>query len=261
MKKPTTITAAEVPRIFSDAHVRLMASTAGLEEIAEDKLQGFAASVQHAALIYLNYEPTSNEVHRQIDELVRAALRAAKARKRPDVACEEVVSLIERLSKQATKIMNRFCTLPDAETLRDPARQRDACETVARLGRMGAYFKLGRKRDRGKRSVTEVSVLYAPTLQQHPRRRDAQIAFLMGLEAAYVEATGEAPTPTANLNRPGPYARFVRACLDQLRAAANAVELINERDRRRKIMQLRHMVLRWDAAVAGIANRLSHQNP
>ncbi len=122
---------------------------------------------------------------------------------------------------------------------------------------MGAYLKLGRKRGGGKRSVTEVSVLYAPTQQQHPPRRAAQIAFVMGIEAAYVEATGEAPNATANLNRPGPYARFVQACLDRLRAGANAVEIINERDRRRKIMKLRNVARRWDAAVK--AARLAEQ--
>ncbi len=113
LKRRTAIAPKKVPDIFSVDQVRLMASTAALEKITEDKLQDFAASMQHAALIYLGYEPTDNEVHHEVDDLVRAALRAARARKRPDAACEKVAVLVQRFSKRALNIMKRFGTLPD----------------------------------------------------------------------------------------------------------------------------------------------------
>jgi hypothetical protein len=203
---------------------------------------------------------TLNEVHHEIDELVRAALRAVKARKGQDAACEEVARRVERLSVQARTLLNKRGTLPDAEALRDPTRQRDACETVARLGRVGAYRKQGRKRPGDKKSTTEVSVLYAPVLQQYPSRREGPAhAFVGWIEAAYIEATGKKPPCTANRSNPGPYAHFVQACLDELRASADAVDLINLRCWQSRMMRLRHLSRQWDKAVA--AARLSGQFP
>jgi hypothetical protein len=257
-KRPTTIAASDMPRVFSDDRVGAMAAELG---IPDDKLLLFAKEIRRAALIFFDdvSKATGNEVHHEVDELVRAALRAVKARKRPDADCENVAILVERLSGQARKLMNKRGTLPDAEALRDPARQRDACETVARLGRLGALREPGRKRPGGKQSTTEVSVLYAPTLQQHPLRREPQHAFVMLVETAYYEATGKLPTLTASRtgSGPGPFARFVQACLDELRAGASAVDLINELHRRRRSKRLGSLLLRWDKVVDEMIARLS----
>ena len=228
--------AQDVPAIFSDQRVRELLAEAELA-VGDDVC--FAAAVRDAALIYVREagEASGNEVHYEVDELLRAAVRAAKARKRKDAACENVAVRIEQLSGRARKLLSKRGTLPDAEALRDPASQCDACETLASICRIGARWEEDRRRPSGKRSMTIVPFLHAPELQQHPPRREAHLNFVMWLRIAYLEATGKQPSLTANPARPGPFARMVQACLDQVQASANAVELLNELQRRRKDKQ------------------------
>ena len=202
-----------------------------------------AAGVRDAALIYIrDTRATSDkEVHDEVDELLRAADCAVKRRKNKDAAYEKVAKPIERLSERTRKLLNKRSArptvaleMPDLEAFRDLARRDEACETSARLCRIGAAREEGRRRPGGKRSITLVSTLHAPEPQQHPSRRKAELNFVMWLRMAYLEATGEHPSLTANANRPGPFARMVQACLDEIRAGANAVELLNELQRRRK---------------------------
>jgi hypothetical protein len=82
--------------------------------------------------------------------------------------------------------------------------------------------------------MTMVSVLHAPALEQYPARREAHLYFMTMLRLAVLEATGMPPPPTANYHVPTPFAKMAQACLDRLHAGANAVELINELQRRRK---------------------------
>jgi hypothetical protein len=237
------------PCIFDNKCIAELARTAGLPSAAN--VPRFKAGIRKAALIYLREAgtPTDNEVYHEVDLLLRAADRAVSARKRKDAACEKVAVQIERLSERTRKLLSKRGTLPYAGTLRDPKMQHDACVTVARLCRMGARWKEGRRRHGGKRSMTKVSVLHAPALQQHPARHEAQLNFAMWVQVAYCEATGMLPTFTAHPDtalRPlSGFPKMLQICLNKLGAGANAVELLNELHRRRKQMR----------------DRLSHQNP
>jgi hypothetical protein len=82
--------------------------------------------------------------------------------------------------------------------------------------------------------MTMVSMLHAPEAEQHPARREAELNFVMWLRMAYLEATGKPPSHTANPARPGPFARMVQLCVNEVRASANAVEMLNELQRRKK---------------------------
>ena len=86
-------------------------------------------------------------------------------------------------------------------------------------------------------------------------------------------ATGDLPPFTTHHDRPGPFAQFVQACLDMVGADANAIELLHERQRRRQIKRLAHVVLRREKVldqmilhlarrkIIEIITRLSHRNP
>lgn len=235
----------DVPRIFSDQRIRELAAEAELP--LGDDLR-FAAGAREAARIYIGEASAAsdNEVHHEVDELLRAADRAVKLRKHKDAAYEDVAKRIEQLSERTRKLLNERSArptvaleMPDPEAFRDLARRDEACENIARLCRIGAFWKGDRRRPGGKRSMTMVSVLHAPELEQHPARREAQLNFVMWLEVAYLEATGKHPSLTADPKRPGPFARMVQACLNEVRASANAVELLNELQRRRKGMKRR----------------------
>ena len=82
MKKPTIIVASDVPRVFSNANVRQMAKRVGYAP-AESPDVAEAVRAELLALLEDLARPTTNEVHYEIDTLVRAAIRATKARKQP----------------------------------------------------------------------------------------------------------------------------------------------------------------------------------
>lgn len=109
----------------------------------------------------------------------------------------------------------------------DPAQRDDACAAIIRLCRGGGIRVDGRNRPDGKRSRSFKSLLYAPTPQDHPPRREAERRFVEDLQSAYRTVSGQEPAATANPNRPGPFARFVQACLNDVKSGANAVGLIN----------------------------------
>ena len=88
------------------------------------------------------------------------------------------------------------------------------------------------KKDRRIQTAEKLPSIF--DVQQHPARREAQLNFVMWLQVAYVEATGEPPSPTAHPRRPTPFAKMAQVCLDKLQAEANAVEMINGLQRRRK---------------------------
>jgi hypothetical protein len=240
MRKVRRIPAPEeVPRIFDDKCIQVLAKLGKLSWAAN--IPRFTAGVRKAAEVFISdaSAASDNEVHYEVDGLLRAASRAVKARKRKDAACGAVALQIEDLSERARKLLNERGTLPDPDILRDPATQHAACETVASLCRIGAFWQEGRRRPGGKRSLTMVPVLHAPALEQHPARREAHLYFISMLRTAVLEATGMLPPLTANHDMPTSFAEMAQVCLDKLQAGANAVKLINALQRRRKFMELR----------------------
>jgi hypothetical protein len=215
-KDRLTPTPEEVPSIFDDKCIRGLARRR-LPRTAN--VARFGDLVRDAALEYIRDAniASDNEVHHEVDGLLRAADRAVNARKRRDAAFEKVAVRIERLSERTRKLLNERGMLPDPEMLRNPATQHAACETIAKLCRIGACWQEGRRRPGGKRSMTLVSELHAPTLQQNPARREAQLNFVISLRLAYLHAAGKPPPRTANAERPSPFAETVQICLDQLR--------------------------------------------
>jgi len=222
----------ELPQIFGDRRIRELEVIAKLPPQAD--MLCFAAAIREAARIYVRDAgvASNNEVHHEVDGLLRAADRRNY---------EDVAKRREALSERTRILLSRRAirpavalTIPDSEAFRDPTKRDEACKIIASLCRIGAGWKEGRRRPSGKRSTTLASVLHAPHLEQHPPRREAELDFVMWLRLAYFDATGEPPALTANPQRPGPFARMVQACLNDVRSGANAVESINELQRRGK---------------------------
>jgi len=265
MKKPTVIAVADVPRVFSDANVRRMVSAARLS-IPTARLKHFAEAVREAVLLFLEYlgKPTGNQVHLEIAELVRAAVRAVRARKRPDYACEQVARLVEQLSAPARKIMDRRGTLPDPAALRNLATQIDACSAILGAGRLGIRHEPGRKRGMDRRSVSREAELYAPKLQERPLRQEAEHLLVMLLEDAHLRATAELPPPTAHHDRPSEFAEFLQACFEAIGLEADVIGLLARRQQRRQAKgtrqpRLRAILQRWDAAADALFMHLARR--
>jgi hypothetical protein len=194
--------------------------------------------------------PDINELNHEIAALERAAERrqyAHAASLRANLSPEALAYLKARLDRPGPRASGWW--LPSAEDLVDqrPTRQlwrrnragsllvkvsrRDeSCEMIGRLCRTGGKIVEGRKRQTGKRSrPTFLPLLYAPELQRHLPKLQAELIFVASLATAWLRATGKPPAMTANRRALGPFARFVRCCLDLVGARqVNAVNLINK---------------------------------
>jgi hypothetical protein len=234
------IAARDAPDIFSDECVRALAAKAKLPSDAD--LPRFVAAIQAAAEIYIRDIGIAddNAVHHEIKALYSAANRRKYA---------ETAERIDTLSKRTREFINKRAErpnipwkIPAATALRKNATQDDACAAIGSLLRMGGRWELGRRRQGGKRSMSFVPVLYAPKLHKHPPKRKAERDFVMWLQVAYTEATGQMPPLTAHHDNPGPFARMAKECLKLIgMPAADAVELINKLQGQRKKMSKRQL--------------------
>ena len=192
-KSREPISAADIPRIFDDACVNTLAAIGRLPATADRKR--FSQGVREAARIYAREAriPTDNELNAEIAALYRAA-----ERKR----CEQVASLLEKLSLKARELLSKRAVrlsieLPAPESLRDTAQQQ-SCDMVLKLCQYGGSYVEGRRRPSGKRSHTWRPLLHAPKRSRNFAKRDAELNFIMWLQTAWLEATSEQPSMAAN---------------------------------------------------------------
>jgi hypothetical protein len=225
----------DVLHSFDDACINRLADKARLP--ADADRERFAEGVREAARIYLREvrAPNVNKLHAEI-----AALHAAAQHKRYG----QVAELLERLSPQAFHLLSTRglrVQLPTPTDLREPHRQRIACEAVFRLSQRGGAKVEDRLRGPDKRSCKWRPLLVGPKPRRHVPKRDAERNFIMWLQHAWLEATGKRPSRAANASRPGPFTLMVREALKLVGGGhADAVGLINELNRRRKISPVRH---------------------
>jgi hypothetical protein len=229
-KSREPIAAADIPRVFDDARIDELAAIGRLPAGANRKR--FAESIREAARIYAKDArmPTDNELNAEIDALYRAAERKRYG---------QVADLLEKLSPKARELLSKRATrlsleLPATEDLCKAARQERACEIVLSLCQYGGSYGTGRRRPSGKRSRTWRPLVHAPKRTRHFPKRDAELNFIMWLQAAWLESAGERPSLAANPERPGPFARMAAECLRLVGAShADPVGLINELNHRR----------------------------
>jgi hypothetical protein len=232
LRKP--IAAANIQCIFDDACIDKLATIGRLPADADRKR--FAEGVREAAGIYAREAraPTDNELHAEIAALYRAAERKRLG---------QVADLFEKLSPKARELLRKRATrlsleLPASEALRDLPRQQKACDAILSVCQYGGGYFEGRRRSSGKRSRRWRPLLVGPQPRRNFSRREAERNFIMWLQLAWLEATGERPSLAANPARLGPFARMARKCLEIVGAShADVVGLINELNRRRKIQR------------------------
>jgi hypothetical protein len=117
------------------------------------------------------------------------------------------------------------------------SRRDEAGEMMARLCRTGVERIPGRMRESGRRSrPTFRPLVYAPQLKRHMPKRQPELVFVASLAAAWLRATGNPPAMTADRRAPGPFAKFVKECLDLVGVGhvVNAMNLINKLGRLRR---------------------------
>jgi hypothetical protein len=221
MRKDRRIPAPEeLPRIFDDEFIRSLAHTAKLPLHAD--IPRFETAILDAARQYVAEK--ANPSDKAVGDEIKALYSAANRHR-----YKETATRISKISERTLGLLksrgkDRGLAVPEPEAFTDPARQKGACETIVRLLRTGWEY--------GK------PLLYTPEppawepSRRAPRRK-AELDLIMWLGVAYLEATGMPPTHMANPYRPGPFARMVQACLEEIAPGANAVELLNELHQRR----------------------------
>jgi hypothetical protein len=239
----------DVAAVFDDARIKALARKCKLPK--ETKIEVFAREVRRAASIYATdaRAPNVNDLHREISGLHKAASLRRH---------ERVADLLTKLSPTARNslaargaIAAVSTVLPAPDDLCDPTKREAACAAVERLCAYGGRWAESRMRPSGRPSWTWRPYLWAPDRSRHFDRREAERAFVTNLRAAVLEATGKPPARTAGAVKKGfgvwmisgPFARMVAECLRLVGASrANAVELINELDRRRPAVEARRPV-------------------
>jgi hypothetical protein len=216
------LTPEELARIFDDKFIRVLVQKGKLPLHAD--IERFAMGLRDAAFQYVAgmVIPSYSTMRVEIKALYSAASR---------YRYKETAALVSKISERTRALLksrgDKFdLAVPEPEAFRDPARHDEACETIDRL------LCVGWKGNKPRLYMPEQPMWEPP---RRPSRRKAELEFVSGLRLAYLHATGEPPAYTANPERPGPFARMVQACLDEIAPWANAVALINELDRRRKL--------------------------
>jgi hypothetical protein len=188
--------------------------------------------IRNASEFYLSdvVQPDHNDINREILKLYKTA-----ARGRYDAA----IGALKALSPWARQMLAGRSAPADellsisANETDDPARQKQACERLAALCRIGARIVEGQRRPTGKLSKEFQVLLYAPEPTRHFAKREAERRLLLRLRSAWEYGTGS--PPTARTAQPGllaeeaaPFTKFVSDCFDAVGVTrANVVGLIN----------------------------------
>jgi hypothetical protein len=227
------ITVEDVDHIFDDACINELVGIAKLPSSADHRR--FGESIREAVRIYAHdvREPNANQLHSQILDLHRAAQRQEY---------ERVATLIQNLPQIALGLLEDNAAQQDAgislEALHDEAQRESVCAKIAGLCRIGGGKLKGRKRPTGRRSVSWRWQLHAPAPTTTFLKRQAELNFVMNLQLAWAEATGEKPAQSANAYNLGPFARMAQKCFKLAGTAsttnASVAGRINELNQLRK---------------------------
>lgn len=221
---------------FDDQCINELAKIAGLSKDAD--IGKFASGVRFAVENYLSKKdlPNDNKLNNEISELYRAA---------EEKCCERVSDSVNLLSKTALDILderrNRLgARLFQKSSLATKCRKGITpclCDQYESLCSMGGHRREGRMRPMGRRSRARklTPVLIAPNPKRSPQRVTAEREFIMWLQFAFADATGEMPADTAHPDNLGPFARMAAKGLKLVGARhVNAAELINKLHHARK---------------------------
>jgi hypothetical protein len=248
MRRQLPITESEVPTVFSDEVVARLAVAAKLPFIID--LHRFADGVRASVVVYAvgARTPTPNSVHREIAALHRAAAgrdyeRAARLLAELSAVARQIIE--DRARRISLGLVVDGAppdyTLPIPEQLRDSEQRDLASQMIQTLVVLGGHVK---ETAAGKLTREWTVTLCGPKASRAEPRRRAERHFVAHLQANYLGATGQMPPVTAHHDVPGPFARFVAACLHLVRAPVSdldhdclglAVQLVNDIERQRKL--------------------------
>ncbi len=249
---PDAIAEADIPRVFNDRFVDELATVANWpmpskmsKGPAVPVKQRFNMRLHEAAHRFLAEIriPTANELRRQVAGLADSARRWQRSeRTRNTKNLQRVIEQLERLSPQAREwlkgraeriagdvgtatgaldsppktfigrngeILARKSLKPKSVVLPRPDDLRDERSRERAVGDILALCVIGARFIDGKQEFD----LFAPPVSKNPRKVEAEENFVEALRVAWLEATGEPASWTANPHSPGPFVRLAANCL------------------------------------------------
>lgn len=206
-----------------DEKIRELARDAPLPPGADH--ERFVEGLRAAFRIYLRDRRNSwNDAAHEI----RALWGAARRKNAKEAATR--LSALSELARWFLTSVGPGCDFDKLkEMIADPQRQAEALRAIERACARGGGWVEGRLRPSGRRSRSWRPILVAPTPVKNPPRHEAEIVFVTWLEVAWLDAAPKPLALTANPERPGPFARFLKACLIAADARhVDPVGLIND---------------------------------
>jgi hypothetical protein len=204
----------------------------------------FGDDVRCAARAYLAEHARTN--WNAIDEQIRDLYCLADRLDRGEAAAARLVDRIGSID-QATRDWLERCThrllsFPSPNEIMDGRTRKHAVKRLLSMLSYGQYPVKGRKRPSGKRSRrTSKPLLRVPKVSRGRPRDLAARELIQQLALAYADATGRSPPRRVSLRSPGPFFRLVRQCFGLVKiSAGGVVDLINEREIRRKKLKRLH---------------------
>jgi hypothetical protein len=236
--------------LISEKEIDFVFNANVIAEIAKDikappdGVARFGDNVRAAARAYLAEHARTN--WKAIGEQIGDLYGLVDARRGSELAIRRVaarIGLIDRATRNwLERCAHRPLSFPSSEEILDRRTQKQAIKELRNILSYGQERVKARKRPGGKRSrPTFQPVLRVPeNLRGRPRDLAAR-ELVQQLALAYLEATGRSPPRSVSLRSRGPFLRLVRVCFDLVGIpAGGVVDLINEREIRRKKLERLH---------------------
>jgi hypothetical protein len=230
-----------------------------------DAVTRFAENVRSAVRAYFAERARTNwkAIGKQIGDLHRLVDRADRG---SEPATARLVGSIDQATRNwLERCARRPLSFPSSNEILDRRTRKQAIKQLRSMLSYGYEPVKGRKRPSGKRSRSIQPLLRIPqkvhrsnstSRKRRGRGRPRDLAareLVQQLALTYAEATGRPPPRRVNLWSQGPFLRLVRRCFDLVRiSAGGVVDLINEREIRRKKLKRLHS---WRSKHYGISEK------
>jgi hypothetical protein len=219
-----------------------------------DAVTRFGDNVRSAVRAYFAERARTNwkAIGKQIGDLHHLVDRADRGSEPAAARLADCTASIDQATRNwLERCARRPLSFPSSDKILDRRTRKQAIKQLRSILSYGQEQVKGRKRPSGRRSRTSFRSLLRVPKSSRGRPRDlAARELVQQLALTYAEATGRSPPRRVSLRSQGPFFRLVRRCFNLVRiSAGGVVDLINEREIRRKKLKRLHS---WRSNYYGI---------